>query len=188
MKKVLLLFTILTVSVMTSACINNLAIQELNNKAASYLNKGDTETAICRLKSSLDLDGEIYQTHYNLAVAYNSIGNYEGAISEANRVLELKPELYDSYYIIAVAKEAIAYDVTKDLAIGEIPSVETITEFNTKVQDAVDAYNKYLVNVPNAVENAKINNKILELNQRIKEYSVLYEKIAEKYNKEENMQ
>ena len=61
MKKVLLLFAILFVSVMTTACINNLAIQELNNKAVKYMDNGDSETAICRLKSSLDLDDEIYE-------------------------------------------------------------------------------------------------------------------------------
>ena len=99
MKKVLLLFTILFVSVMTTACINNLAIQELNNKAAAYMDKGDTETAICRLKSSLDLDDEIFQTHYNLAVAYNTIGKYKESSEESKKVLELKPDFVDAIYI-----------------------------------------------------------------------------------------
>ena len=87
MKRILLLFTILLVSVLTTACINNLAIQELNNKAVAYMDKGDTETAICRLKSSLDLDAEIYETHYNLAIAYNNIKEYEKAITELQMVL-----------------------------------------------------------------------------------------------------
>jgi len=100
MKKVLLLFTILFVSVITTACINNLAIQELNNKAAAYMDKGDTQTAICRLKSSLDLDTEIYQTHYNLAVAYNTIGNYEESIDESKKVIELKPDFAEAFGII----------------------------------------------------------------------------------------
>lgn len=158
------------VSVMTTACINNLAIQELNNKAASYLDKGDTETAICRLKSSLDLDNEIYQTHYNLAIAYNSIENYEGAISEANRVLELKPELFDSYYIIAVAQESIAYKILEESQLQK-PEPSVLAAFIAKAQEAIDSYNKYLVNVPNAVESDKINSKIEELNAKIKEFS-----------------
>lgn len=176
MKKILLLCTILMVSVLTTACINNFAIQELNNKAASYLDKGDTETAICRLKSSLDLDNEIYQTHYNLAVAYNSIENYDAAIEEANKTLELKPELFDAYYIIANAKESIAYNALGDTSNGEIPLKNVIDDFTIKAQDAIDTYNKYLVNVPNAVETDKINYKINELNQKIKEYTAFYEK------------
>ena len=178
MKKVLLLCTVLMVSVMTTACINNLAIQELNNKAESYLDKGDSETAICRLKSSLDLDNEIYQTHYNLAVAYNNIGNFDGAIEEANRVLELKPEFYDAYYILALAKEALAYNTLGDLSDGTMPPIEVIMDFNSKAQDTIDTYNKYLENVPNAVETEKINAKIAELNQKIKEYTDYYDRNA----------
>lgn len=176
MKKILLLCTILMVSVMTTACINNFAIKELNNKAESYLDKGETETAICRLKSSLDLDNEIYQTHYNLAVAYNTIGNYEGAIEEANKVLELKPELSDANYIIAVAKEAIAYKTLENEANSSAPSVDAISEFNAKAQEAIDTYNKYLVKTPNASDTDKINDKINELNKKIKDLSEIQDK------------
>ena len=161
------------VSVITSACINNLAIQELNNKAESYMDKGDTETAICRLKSSLDLDNEIFQTHYNLAVAYNTIGNYDGAILEAKKVLELKPEFYDAYYIIAVAKDSLAYaelNTSNDNSSNENIGV-SYAEFTVKAQDAIDTYNKYLEFVPNAVETEKINSKIAELNEKIKEFA-----------------
>ncbi len=121
MKRILLLFTILLMSVLTTACINNFAIKELNNKAVSYLDKGDTETAICRLKSSLDLDDEIYQTHYNLALAYNNIGKYQDALSELDKVLTLKSDFYDAYYTMAVAKEAIAFEILdkKEDALGD---------------------------------------------------------------------
>ena len=37
MKKALLLVSILFVSIVTTACINNLAVQELNTKAKAYL-------------------------------------------------------------------------------------------------------------------------------------------------------
>ncbi len=179
MKKILLLFTILFVSVITTACINNLAIQELNNKAESYMDKGDTETAICRLKSSLDLDNEIYQTHYNLAVAYNSVGNYEGAIDELNKVIELKPDFVDTYYTLAIAKEALAYKIIEKEAdeTGVIPelSLDDIAKFNDKAADAVETYNLYLVKKPDAKETVQINDKISELNQKIKEYTDIYD-------------
>jgi tetratricopeptide (TPR) repeat protein len=180
MKKILLLITILFVSVMTTACINNLAIQELNNKAESYMGKVDTETAICRLKSSLDLDDEIYQTHYNLAVAYNTIGNFEGCIEELKRVLELKPDFYDVYYIKANALESLAYqilDKSVDAQGNQVElSLSDIDNFNSKATEAVENYNEYLVKKVNATETEEINNKIAELNNKIKEYTQLYDK------------
>ncbi|MCD7780628.1 MAG: tetratricopeptide repeat protein [Candidatus Gastranaerophilales bacterium] len=188
MKKVLLLFLILVVSVTTSACINNLAIHELNNKAELYLDKGDTETAICRLKSSLDLDNEIYQTHYNLAVAYNNIGNYEGAIEEINKVIELKPDFYDSYYTMAVAKEALAYKIIEKEPDedGNVPELtfEEISDFNNKAADVVETYNEYLVKKADAPETEQINAKIQELNQKIKEYTDIYDIKNQEKNKQ----
>lgn len=166
-------------SVLTTACINNLAIQELNNKAESYMDKGDTETAICRLKSSLDLDNEVFQTHYNLAVAYNNIENYEGAIEESKKVLELKPDFADVYYNMAIAKEAIAYKVLDKQVDENGKSVELtldeIADFNNKAADAVETYNQYLVKKLSAPETAQINAKIAELNKKIKEYTDIYD-------------
>lgn len=171
MKKVLLLFTILIVSVMTTACINNLAIQELNNKAADYMDKGDTESAICRLKSSLDLDNEMYQTHYNLAVAYNNVNEYEQSIEECKKVLELKPDYYDAYYTMAVAKEALAYQYIEK-EDEKAPSGEDIEQFTNLAQDAIDTFNEYLTKKIDAEDTEQINGKITELNEKIKEYTL----------------
>ena len=149
------------------------------------MDKGDTETAICRLKSSLDLDEEIYQTHYNLAVAYNNIGNFEGAVSESKRTLEINPEFYDAYYTIAVAKEALAYQIIDKQPDenGNIPELtsEEISSFNTTAQEAVDNYkekqeittkdNEYIVKKIDAEETEQVNNKITELNDKIKEFT-----------------
>lgn len=179
MKKVLLLFTILIVSVMTTACINNLAIQELNNKAAAYMDKGDTETAICRLKSSLDLDTEIYQTHYNLAVAYNTIGNYEDSVTESKKVMELKPDFAEAYYTLAVAKETIAYQyINKEPdENGNQPelTLDEISNFNNTAQEAIDAYNEFLVKKVDAEETDAINARISELNLKVKELTRIYD-------------
>ncbi len=182
MKKILLLFTILFMSVITTACINNLAIQELNNKAVAYMDKGDTETAICRLKSSLDLDNDIYQTHYNLAIAYNEIGKFQDAVEELNIVLKLKPDFYDAYYTMAIAKEAIAYQIIEKEPDenGNIPelSLEEISEFNNKAAEVIDIYNTYLVKDIKAEESDQINSKISELNSKMKEYTQLYDNKA----------
>lgn len=192
MKKVLLLFTILFVSVITTACINNLAIQELNNKAAAYMDKGDTQTAICRLKSSLDLDTEIYQTHYNLAVAYNTIGNYEESVDESKKVIELKPDFAESYYTLAVAKEEIAYGMINKEE-NEKLSLDEISNFNNNAQEAIDAYNEYLIKKINAQDSDNVNEHIEGLNSKIKELAQIYsdisasnqEKISEEFNKQE---
>ena len=172
MKKILLLFTILFISVITTACINNFAIQELNNKAESYMNNGDTETAICRLKSSLELDNEIYQTHYNLAVAYNSIGNYEGSLEESKKAIELKPDFANAYYTMALAKEGLAFNIINK---SEELTLDEIADFNNKASEAVETYNKYLVMSTNNEEAEKINQKISEMNEKIQEYSTLYD-------------
>ncbi len=167
MKKILLLFTILFMSVITTACINNYAIQELNNKAKAYIDKGETETAICRLKTSLDLDDNIYQTHYNLAIAYIALDRHEDAMEELKKTLELKPDFYEAFYTIATVKETIAYN--------SIETEEEVTEtqaalFNHLAQEAVDAYNEYLVKDIKADDTTEVNNKITELNAKIKSY------------------
>ena len=56
MKKAALIGIILLVAVISTACINNFAVRDLNNKAMNYMAKGDYSQAIERLKSSLDLD------------------------------------------------------------------------------------------------------------------------------------
>ncbi len=178
MKKILLLLTILFVSVITTACINNLAIQELNNKAAAYMDKGDTETAICRLKSSLDLDDEVFQTHYNLGVAYNSIGKFEEAVNELNKVIALKPDFVDAYYTIAIAREAIAdnlYDLINQKKSENIePSFDEISQFNDFAQAAIDSFNEYLVRNLDAKDSDVINERISGLNERIKDFTEIY--------------
>lgn len=188
MRKVLLLFTILFVSVMTTACINNLAIQELNNKAAAYMDKGDTETAICRLKSSLDLDAEIYQTHYNLAVAYNTIGDFLSSVEESKKVIELKPEFAEAYYTLAVAKEELAYQIInkEQDENGNTPelTLDEISDFNNNAQETIDAYNEFLVRKADSQETEQINAKIAELNAKIKEFTRIYGEISQRTQEE----
>lgn len=69
MKKALMIASVLFIAVVSTACINNMAVQELNNKAAEYMQKGDYESAMNRLQASLDLDSTMYETYYNLGVA-----------------------------------------------------------------------------------------------------------------------
>ena len=116
MKKAFLLATILFISVISTACINNFAVQELNNKAKDFMDKGDYVSAIERLKSSVDLDGSIFETQYNLAVAYTKAEDYANAIKTYNDAIKLNPNFPDAYYSLAVCEENLA----KDIIAGEV--------------------------------------------------------------------
>jgi len=111
MKKAFLLVTILFVSVISTACINNFAVQELNNKAKTYLDQGDFENAISRLKSSVDLDSTIFETHYNLGIAYTQAEKFPEAVETFKNAIKLKPDFADTYYSLAVAQENYAKGV-----------------------------------------------------------------------------
>ena len=56
MKKFLVLVSILMASLFCTACINNLAIQELNQMGKNYLDKADYNNEISSFQSSVDLD------------------------------------------------------------------------------------------------------------------------------------
>jgi tetratricopeptide (TPR) repeat protein len=111
MKKVLLIVSILTVAVISTACINNFAVQDLNNKAQTYMQKGDYTQAIERLKSSIDLDPTIFETHYNLAVAYTQSEDYINAVEEYKKAIEIKSDVADVYYSLATAQNNLVIDL-----------------------------------------------------------------------------
>lgn len=191
MKKVVLLITILFVSVISTACINNLAVQELNNKAKEYMANGETEKAICRLRSSIDLDTSIFETHYNLGVALIENKEYAEAQSALQNAIKLKPEFADSYYSLAVAFENEASDIINGVnkeadedAVsdddgnndGKADKKKELTESDkTKIVEyynsAVDNYNKYLVKQPDSKDKEKIISQIDYLNSEIKKYN-----------------
>ena len=111
MKKAFLLACILLISVLSTACINNFDVQELNNKAKDFMDKGDYVSAIERLKSSVDLDGSVFETRYNLAVAYTKAEDYANAIKSYNDAIKLNPNFADAYYSLAVCEENLAKDI-----------------------------------------------------------------------------
>ncbi|MBO6256658.1 tetratricopeptide repeat protein [bacterium] len=111
MKKTLLIVSVLLVAVVSTACINNFAVRDLNNKAQSYMQQGDYPQAIERLKSSLDLDPNVYETHYNLAIAYTKAEDYLNASEQYEKALELKPNEPDVFYSLATAQNNLAIDI-----------------------------------------------------------------------------
>ena len=195
MKKFVLLITILFVSVISTACINNLAVQELNNKAKEYMANGETEKAIARLRSSIDLDTSIFETHYNLGVALIEEKEYKEAQQSLENAIKLKPEFADSYYSLAMALEGQAdniingndinntadTDADLDENSGSDIEQEKSAKLSLSEQDkfkivelynaAVDNYNKYLVKKPDAEDKDKVTEQISYLNTQIQQYN-----------------
>ena len=191
MKRLFLLLSILFISVLSTACVNNLAIQELNNKAQEYMNKGDTEAAIARLEASLDLDGNVFETRYNLGIAYLNAKKYENAQEMLQKAAELKPDFADTYYSLAIAtdeknseeidkiknpqnyiEEGETPVITEDTTIVSEPEKKKLTDeekelITQKVNESIEAYKKYLEKAPNAEEKSSIENRITSLNSEL---------------------
>ena len=182
MKKVLLIASVLFVAVVSTACINNLAVQDLNNKAKMYADKGDYTQAIERLKSSIDLDPSVFETHYNLAVVYTE--DYINAVEEYKKVIGMKPDMADSYYSLATAENNLAVDMMQGRVRMNVdeslytPKAEDIN-FEEKVklsakeenlvkelkESAIQNYEKYLELNPNAQDKADVEQQIQKLTQ-----------------------
>ena len=184
MKRVLLIASVLFVAVVSTACINNLAVQDLNNKAKMYADKGDYTQAIERLKSSIDLDPSVFETHYNLAVVYTQAEDYINAVEEYKKVIGMKPDMADSYYSLATAENNLAVDMMQGrvrMNVDETlytPKAEDIN-FEEKIkltdkeenlikelkESAVQNYEKYLELNPNAQDKADVEQQIQKLTQ-----------------------
>lgn len=184
MKKVLLIASVLFVAVVSTACINNLAVQDLNNKAKMYADKGDYTQAIERLKSSIDLDPSVFETHYNLAVVYTQAEDYINAVEEYKKVIGMKPDMADSYYSLATAENNLAVDMMQGRVRMNVdktlytPKAEDIN-FEEKIkltdkeenlikelkESAVQNYEKYLELNPNAQDKTDVEQQIQKLTQ-----------------------
>ena len=187
MKKAFLLASILFISVISTACINNFAIQELNNKAKEFMDKGDYISAIERLKSSVDLDASVFETQYNLAVAYTKAEDYQNAINTYNVAIKLNPNFADTYYSLAVCEENLAKDIIAgNVKVNDDNSLEKVENVSEQVENlsdndkitlsendkkmltnlltnAIDDYGIYLDKVGTIDDKTFVENKIKEL-------------------------
>lgn len=135
MKKALLIASVLFIAVISTACINNIAVQELNNKAAEYMQKGDYESAMNRLQASIDLDATMYETYYNLGIAATNAKKYETALEAFASGIEIKPDYANFYYSLAVAQSAYADELTEDTYYDN-EKEDTVTKKVTKEDTA----------------------------------------------------
>ena len=184
MKKVILIASVLFVAVVSTACINNLAVQDLNNKAKVYADKGDYTQAIERLKSSVDLDPSIFETHYNLAVVYTKAEDYVNAVEEYKKVISMKPNMADSYYSLATAQNNLAVDMKQgkvrlnvdgSLATQKEDVFEEKSELTENEKDYIEElyeaslenYKKYLELSPNASDKADVEAQIGKIEEAL---------------------
>lgn len=154
MKKIFTLFIIMAAAILTSACVNNRAIEELNQKALGYLKKGDVKSAISRLEASLDLDSSCFATRYNLAVAYIEAQDYIKAHEHLQEALKLDPKNPDVYYSLGVAQEGIARNIlegksdtqeTADTVVNlPVLSPEQIAHGIGFLEESIKSFEKYL--------------------------------------------
>ena len=132
MKKALLIASVLFIAVISTACINNIAVQELNNKAAEFMQKGDYESAMNRLQASIDLDSTMYETHYNLGIAATNAKKYDKAIEAFENGIKLKPDFANFYYSLAAAQDSYADELAEtDTADEESADDKTSEQTNS---------------------------------------------------------
>ena len=183
MKKALMIVSVLVVAVISTACINNIAVQELNNKANEFMQKGDYESAMNRLQASLDLDSTMYQTYYNLGVAAINAGKYEKAVEALQDGIKIKPDYYDFYYSLGVAQIGLADEImepkededdNKDEDVAKTDVLVNVSpEDKAKAvelkEQSIANLNKYLEKVPNTEDRETIEEMIKQSEEFISE-------------------
>ena len=176
MKKAIFIVTILFVAVISTACINNMAVQELNSSAKSFMDKGDYNSAIERLESSLELDSGVYETHYNLGVAYINAKQYQKAIDELLCAIKLNSKYADTYYSLAIAQESLAdslFDTEKETSVSYSDTEETLSSNTDKYTNIPEPIKKQMIECyVSSIENYEKYIKLLGSEQKTEDISV----------------
>ena len=169
MKKALLIASILFIAVISTACINNIAVQELNNKAAEFMQKGDYESAVNRLQASIDLDSTMYETYYNLGIAATNAKKYDIAIEALENGLKIKPDFANFYYSLAIAQAEYSEDLIElDDEKKEVSAENKAKSEELKVSAIANAQ-KYLEVNPQAEDKEDVEELIKDLTEPEKE-------------------
>ena len=149
MRNALLIVSVLLVAIMSTACINNFAVQELNNKAAEYMAKGDYAAAIGRLEASLYIEPGIFETNYNLGVASISAEDYEKAVGALTKAVSIKSDVSDAYFSLAVAQYNYAEKLQEQKVVEgedktEPATNEDLQKASELYSDAIESLEKFL--------------------------------------------
>ena len=179
MRKLLSFAAILILAVVSGACVNTFAVHELNQIAAQYIEDGDYPAAISRLESSIDLDGAVYESRYNLAVAYLRVGDCQKAftqIKEAEKLIKEEPAVF---YTLGVASNCLADNIykkkTPDGLEEEIvynnpeEAYKMAVKYVDYLTQANDAFDKYSSLVPTAEDVNEVISLVNQNKQKISE-------------------
>ena len=171
-----MIVSVLVVAVISTACINNIAVQELNNKAAEFMQKGDYESAMSRLQASLDLDSTMYQTYYNLGVASINAKKFDKAIEALESGIKINPDFADFYYSLGVAQISLADEFMEPVEIESEYSDKDVSKEEIKPENvekakelkksSIENLNKYLKMVPDSQD----KDSICEMIQQSEEF------------------
>ena len=170
----------MSIAVLCSACINSLAVQQLNEKAKEYSEKGKLSTAISRLESSVDLDGNIFESRYNLAVAYVEAKECEKALEQINVAEKLKDSEPSVYYVQGLANGCLAEKVYKtkdgeDVVYNDYnEALKSAKEYINYLKNANNAYEKYIRLTPASDQTQNVTNTIMSNEKLITDYSNKY--------------
>ena len=185
MKKAIFIVTILFVAVISTACLNNMAVQELNNAAKSYMDKGDYTSAIDRLESSLELDKTVYETHYNLGVAYIDDKQYQKAIDSLTNAIKLNSKYANTYYTLAIAQEKYADSLVFSNDGSDEESYEEQTGENgyknvssTVKEQMIECYLSSIANYKKYVDMVNSASKTEEVNAHIADMEKVLTKLG----------
>lgn len=183
MKKLILFSAIFMSAFCLTGCVNNQAVNTLNESAKALLEKGDAQGAVCRLESSLELDDTKYQTWYNLGVAYIEYGDLERAKENLEHVIEMKSDFADAYYSMAVVYENSAYSVINKKAQvaldldEENQNEETLSDEERedsifKLNEAIRYYDIYTEKSKDKESIEEVRNQIGNLQKTIEKYQI----------------
>lgn len=158
MRKLLKFLFILFLGVICCACVNTVAVHELNQKAAKYLDDGNIEAAISRLEASIDLDSNIYESRYNLASAYMMTNSCDKALEHILAAKELNKNEPIAYYTHGVVAMCIANKIQNNEKIN-LPEGLNVT-YESLLNDANESFDKYATLAPGASDVQDVLNLI----------------------------
>ncbi|MEB3286759.1 MAG: hypothetical protein VKJ04_04590 [Vampirovibrionales bacterium] len=123
------------------------AVAALNQKAQSLMTSGDSNGAVCRLESALDLLPEEPQTMSNLAIAYHSAERYPQAITLYEKMAQKQPAKAGFYLKYA----GISFEAQGDKLMSMVsdPALSNQAKDNRKA--ALDSYNQAITRYESAL-------------------------------------
>ena len=189
MLKLIKFLFVLCLGVFSCACVNMVAVHELNSKASDYLQEGDVQAAISRLEASIDLDGNIYESRYNLASAYLQVGRNEEALKNIEVAITLEKNEPIVFYTHAIASMNVAREIYEknDKDGNKIQTTFATQELAERaarryvklISDANKSFNRYTELAPNAEDTQEIYQLIKDnetkIEQKMQEFNISLE-------------